>query len=41
LKLHGTRLRLVYADDFTKEIGVKLLADKIKYMFISPDQNTG
>jgi len=41
LKLHGTYQSLVYVDDVTMEIGVKVFADKIKYMFTSPDQNAG
>jgi len=41
LKLHVTHLRLVYADDVTKETGVKVFEDKIKYIFMSPDQNAG
>jgi hypothetical protein len=41
LKLHGTHQLLVYVDDVTKEIGGKVFADNIKYMFMSPDQNAG
>jgi hypothetical protein len=38
-KLHGTHQCLVHADDGTRETGVKVFADIIKYMFRSPDQN--
>jgi hypothetical protein len=37
LKLHGTYQCLFYAEDVTKETGVKVFTDKIKYMFTSPD----
>jgi hypothetical protein len=41
LKLHGTYQLMVYADDVTKEIGVKVFTDEIMYMFTSPDENVG